>query len=52
MPDDVMTLTRTATKLGHTSAKQPIIVAGRRDFFTYRDLDRAAPAAARCAVRS
>jgi quercetin dioxygenase-like cupin family protein len=25
-------------KLGHTTAKQPIMSAGRRDFFTYRDL--------------
>ena len=25
-------------KVAHTTAKQPILTAGRRDFFTYRDL--------------
>src|SRR5438552_19063967 len=39
MPDDVATLTRKPdTKVGYTSAKKPIMVGGRRDFFTYRDL--------------
>ena len=39
MPDDVATLTQKPnTKLGHTTAKSPIMVPGRRDFFTYRDL--------------
>jgi len=39
MPDDVVTLTqKTGTKLGYTTAKKPIMVPGRRDFFTYRDL--------------
>ena len=40
MPDDVSTISRTPTlKLSHTSAKRPLMVAGRRDFFSYRDLD-------------
>lgn len=43
MPDDVTTLTRSQTKLGHTSAKTPIMAAGRRDFFSYRDLDLKTP---------
>jgi mannose-6-phosphate isomerase-like protein (cupin superfamily) len=43
MPDDVTTLTRSSTKLSHTSAKAPIMVAGRRDFFSYRDLDLTGP---------
>jgi quercetin dioxygenase-like cupin family protein len=39
MPDDVATLSqKPGTKLGYTTAKQPIMVPGRRDFFTYRDL--------------
>jgi quercetin dioxygenase-like cupin family protein len=39
MPDDVTTLSqKSGTKLGYTSAKKPIMVEGRRDFFTYRDL--------------
>ena len=38
MPDDVTTLSRPATKLGHSTAKHPVMVEGRRDFFTYRDL--------------
>ncbi len=39
MPDDVTTLSRKpATKIGHASPKTPIMVAGRRDFFAYRDL--------------
>jgi quercetin dioxygenase-like cupin family protein len=37
MPDDV-TLSKPAMQLGHTSARQPIVAAGRRDFFAYRDL--------------
>ena len=38
MPDDVTTLAKPAMKVGYTSAKKPIMVEGRRDFFTYRDL--------------
>ena len=38
MPDDVTTLVKPAMKAGYTSAKKPIMVEGRRDFFTYRDL--------------
>ncbi len=39
MPDDVATLTRKpALKIGHSTAKSPVMVEGRRDFFTYRDL--------------
>jgi quercetin dioxygenase-like cupin family protein len=39
MPDDVSTLTRKpAMKVGHSTAKSPVMVEGRRDFFTYRDL--------------
>lgn len=46
MPDDVMTTTQKPnTKLGYTSAKQPIMVEGRRDFFTYRDLGAKAASA-------
>jgi mannose-6-phosphate isomerase-like protein (cupin superfamily) len=43
MPDDLTNLNLSQTKLGHTSAKAPIMVAGRRDFFSYRDLDLKAP---------
>jgi len=40
MANDLSTITkRPAMKLGHTSAKKPIITKGRRDFFSYRDLD-------------
>lgn len=38
MPDDVKTISRPALKLGHSTAKKPVMVEGRRDFFTYRDL--------------
>ena len=39
MPDDIATMTQKPnTKLGHTTAKKPIMMPGRRDFFTYRDL--------------
>jgi len=38
MANDVSTITQTAMKLAHASAKKPIMTAGRRDFFTYRDL--------------
>src|SRR6202162_2184368 len=39
MPDDVRTLSqKPGTKLGHSTAKNPVMVEGRRDFFTYRDL--------------
>jgi quercetin dioxygenase-like cupin family protein len=39
MANDVSPITRQpAMKVAHTSAKQPIMTAGRRDFFSYRDL--------------
>jgi quercetin dioxygenase-like cupin family protein len=39
MPDDVATLgQKPAMKLGYASLKKPRMVAGRRDFFAYRDL--------------
>jgi quercetin dioxygenase-like cupin family protein len=38
MANDVSTITQPAMKLAHASAKKPIMTAGRRDFFTYRDL--------------
>ena len=38
MPDDVMPVQKLGTKLAYTSAKSPIMVPGRRDFFGYRDL--------------
>jgi len=39
MANDVSPITRQpAMKVAHTTAKQPIMTAGRRDFFTYRDL--------------
>ena len=38
MANDVSTITQPAMKLAHASAKKPIMSAGRRDFFTYRDL--------------
>jgi quercetin dioxygenase-like cupin family protein len=38
MPDDVTTISNPAVKLGYTTAKKPVMVEGRRDFFTYRDL--------------
>ena len=39
MANDVSPITRRpAMKVTHTTAKQPIMTAGRRDFFTYRDL--------------
>ena len=42
MPDDVTTISKPAQKaplqLGHSTAKKPVMVEGRRDFFTYRDL--------------
>ena len=39
MPNDVSTIARTAMKVGHASAKKPVVSAGRRDFFDYRDLN-------------
>ena len=43
MANDVSTITKPGTKssakLGYTSAKKPIMTKGRRDFFSYRDLD-------------
>jgi quercetin dioxygenase-like cupin family protein len=39
MANDVSTITQQPTmKLAHASAKKPVMTAGRRDFFTYRDL--------------
>jgi quercetin dioxygenase-like cupin family protein len=38
MANDVSPITKPAMKVAHTSAKQPIMTAGRRDFFSYRDL--------------
>ena len=38
MANDVSPITKPAMKVVHTSAKQPIMTAGRRDFFSYRDL--------------
>src|SRR5947209_18099172 len=39
MPNDVAAVTRKpATKVGHSTAKKPVMVEGRRDFSTYRDL--------------
>jgi len=38
MANDVSTITQPAMKLAHASAKKPTMTAGRRDFFTYRDL--------------
>ena len=40
MSNDISTITKPAAKkLGYTSAKKPIMVKGRRDFVSYRDLD-------------
>ena len=44
MANDVSTITKPGTKpatkkLGYTSAKKPIMTQGRRDFFSYRDLE-------------
>jgi quercetin dioxygenase-like cupin family protein len=38
MPNDVATL-KPGVRVGHSTAKNPVMVEGRRDFFTYRDLD-------------
>jgi quercetin dioxygenase-like cupin family protein len=38
MPNDVATL-KPGVRVGHSTAKNPTMVEGRRDFFTYRDLD-------------
>src|SRR5947207_15200112 len=38
MANDVATLTKPAMKLGHSTTQNPVMVEGRRDFFTYRDL--------------
>jgi mannose-6-phosphate isomerase-like protein (cupin superfamily) len=39
MPDDVRTVSQQpAMKVGYASEKKPVMVAGRRDFFAYRDL--------------
>lgn len=38
MPDDVTTLMQSSMKLAYSTAKNPTMVEGRRDFFTYRDL--------------
>ncbi len=40
MPNDISTLTRRPTMtVAHASLKNPRMVGGRRDFFTYRDLE-------------
>src|SRR5207248_2298542 len=36
--NDVMTLSQQRMKVGHSSAKKPVMTPGRRDFFSYRDL--------------
>jgi len=38
MANDVSTLSRKPMTVGYASEKKPIMVGGRRDFFTYRDL--------------
>ena len=39
MPDDMRNLAaKPAMKVGYASEKKPVMVAGRRDFFKYRDL--------------
>ena len=38
MANDVMTLSQQKMKVGHSSAKKPVMTPGRRDFFSYRDL--------------
>ena len=38
MANDVLTITKPAMKAGYSSAKKPVMVPGRRDFFAYRDL--------------
>ena len=39
MPDDARNVQRKpTTKVGYASERNPVIVAGRRDFFAYRDL--------------
>ena len=39
MPDDARNVARKPTmRVGHASERNPAIVAGRRDFFSYRDL--------------
>jgi mannose-6-phosphate isomerase-like protein (cupin superfamily) len=43
MANDVSTITKpgtkpTAKRAGYSSAKKPVMVPGRRDFFSYRDL--------------
>src|SRR5437667_12909291 len=38
MANDVMTLSQQTMKVGHSSAKKPVMTPGRREFFSYRDL--------------
>src|SRR5438309_1952721 len=38
MANDVMTLSQQGMKIGHSSAKKPVMTPGRREFFSYRDL--------------
>jgi quercetin dioxygenase-like cupin family protein len=38
MANDVMTLSQQKMKVGHSSAKKPVMSPGRREFFSYRDL--------------
>jgi mannose-6-phosphate isomerase-like protein (cupin superfamily) len=38
MANDVSTLSRKPMTVGYASEKKPVMVGGRRDFFTYRDL--------------
>src|SRR5947207_11016953 len=45
MANDVSTITKPVAKLGYTSAKKPTMTKGRRDFFSYRDLDLKAASA-------
>ena len=37
MANDVMTLSQQTMKVGHSSAKKPVMTPGRREFFSYRD---------------
>ena len=38
MPDDIATIRQSEMTVGCSTAKNPVMVEGRRDFFTYRDL--------------
>jgi hypothetical protein len=55
MAPDSATLSEHKTsgqKVAHARAAEPVLVKGRREFFTYRDLGVAEAAPARCAPRS